>query len=206
MGKVKPFDQQAKAYQGEFDYFNRQLFDGKLSAVMLNFSRKARSRGFYVPGLWSRGRAKAAEITLNPETMGRVPVEYMSTLVHEMVHHWQFSVGKPGRRGYHNAEWAEKMEEVGLIPTATGERGGARVGQSMSHLVEKGGPFEVAFERMPPSLLLPWIAVALGDGKKKKRSNTRLKFACGTCGAAAWGKPDLHLRCDDCDEVMEGDQ
>jgi len=37
-----------------------------------------------------------------------------------MVHQWQQHHGKPGRRGYHNKQWAAKMNSVGLVPTHTG--------------------------------------------------------------------------------------
>jgi hypothetical protein len=48
----------------------------------------------------------------------------LSTLVHEQAHLWQHHFGKPGRGRYHNREWAAKMVEIGLIPSATGEPGG----------------------------------------------------------------------------------
>lgn len=32
-----------------------------------------------------------------------------------MAHAWQFHFGEPGRRGYHNKEWAEKMEAISLL-------------------------------------------------------------------------------------------
>jgi predicted SprT family Zn-dependent metalloprotease len=54
------------------------------------------------------------EIALNPRTfIDRTDREIVSTLVREMVHLWQFHFGKPGRRGYHNKQWATKMEEIG---------------------------------------------------------------------------------------------
>jgi hypothetical protein len=39
--------------------------------------------------------------------------------VHEMAHVWQHAHGKPSRNGYHNKEWAAKMDERGLIPSDT---------------------------------------------------------------------------------------
>ena len=37
-----------------------------------------------------------------------------------MTHHWQQCFGSPSRNGYHNMQWARKMVEVGLMPSATG--------------------------------------------------------------------------------------
>lgn len=50
----------------------------------------------------------------------RTDRDILSTLLHEMVHHWQYRFGTPGRRGYHNIEFAAKMLEVGLHASDTG--------------------------------------------------------------------------------------
>jgi DNA-directed RNA polymerase subunit RPC12/RpoP len=76
---------------------------------------------------------------------------------------WQDHFGKPGRRGYHNHEWSSKMEAVGLMPTDTGQPGGRRVGERVTHMIISGGRFDVAcaklitndfsiswFDRYPP--------------------------------------------------------
>jgi hypothetical protein len=68
-------------------------------------------------------------------------VEVLQTLVHEMVHVWQFHHGKPGRGRYHNAEWADKMESIGLMPSSTGLPGGRRVGDHMADYPMPGGRF-----------------------------------------------------------------
>lgn len=72
----------------------------------------------------------------------------LSTLVHEMVHQWQFHFGEHGRRGYHNKQWAARMERVGLMPSDTGEPGGRKVGQSMTHYIIAGGLFDMACDEL----------------------------------------------------------
>lgn len=67
------------------------------------------------------------EIAMNPVYFSiRTIKATLSTLVHEMVHQWQFHFGKAGRRGYHNKEWAALMERVGLMPSDTGQAGERR--------------------------------------------------------------------------------
>src|SRR5690606_37233909 len=46
------------------------------------------------------------------------------------------------RGNYHNKEWADKMEQVGLMPSNTGEPGGKRTGDRMTHYILQGGAFE----------------------------------------------------------------
>ena len=73
---------------------------------------------------------------------GRSVEEILSTLVHEQVHVWQSAFGKPGRRRYHNHEWAQKMKKVGFHPSDTGQPGGKETGERVSHYVIAGGPFQ----------------------------------------------------------------
>ena len=56
-----------------------------------------------------------------------------------MVHLWQHHFGERPRKAYHDKQWAAKMREIGLIPTATGELGGKETGQKMSHLIDETG-------------------------------------------------------------------
>ncbi|MCC6749986.1 MAG: SprT-like domain-containing protein [Deltaproteobacteria bacterium] len=179
-----------------FDYFNRELFANALPAVILNFSRHSRMRGFFAPERWRGGAGAAHEISLNPDHLSRAPREWASTLVHEMAHLWQRECGSPSRSGYHNKEWGAKMDELGLTPSDTAEPGGRRTGQRMSHYIVDGGPFDVAFARMPREILLPWAsgsaAAAPGPTTKNK---LKLKYSCPVCRTNVWGKPGLQLVC-----------
>ena len=84
----------------------------------------------------------AHQITLNPSRFAVDPlIAVLSTLVHEMVHQLQREHGRPGRKGYHNEEFAKMMEQVGL---RTYGKNGARVGQHMSHRIIPDGPFAQA--------------------------------------------------------------
>ena len=84
-------------------------------------------------------------LALNPMYFAACPIEdTLSTLVHEMAHLWQHHAGKPGRRGYHNKEWAIHMaEQLGLQPSVSGRPGGKVTGERMDHYIMEGGPFIV---------------------------------------------------------------
>lgn len=85
-----PTTEQFSAYQAAFDYFNRTLFSGQLGGVILNFSRKAKSLGFFAPLRWGKERVIGHEISLNPSYLAYRPMrDTMSTLAHEMAHLWQ---------------------------------------------------------------------------------------------------------------------
>jgi predicted SprT family Zn-dependent metalloprotease len=205
MAMPDPTGDQFGAYRLAFDYFNATLFAGSLPKCLLNFSRRSRrTMGFFAPERWRRGDDRTHEISLNPDVLDRPLAESMGTLVHEMVHLWQQAHGQPSRSTYHNREWADKMEAIGLMPSNTGKPGGKRTGQQMTHYVIEGGPFAVAFQAMPGEYRLPWLSGAPGgDGGKKPPRADKVKYACGGCGAAVWGKAGLSVVCGDCDRPMD---
>ena len=191
-------------FQRAFSFFNKRLFSSVLDVVpecLVVMTRKPRSHGYLAPDKWEdrRNGELIHELSLNPEDFAvRSAEEVLGTLCHEMVHAWQFANGdKKPRRGYHNKEWAEAMDEVGLIPTSDGTEAGKRTGQRMTHLIDPSGEFA----RQAASLLdlgwaIPHIDVPNGEVKKKKKG--RPKYTCPTCGIQAWGKPGLSLGCEEC--------
>jgi predicted SprT family Zn-dependent metalloprotease len=191
-----------------FDFFNRRLFAGALPTAFLTLQRHAGARGYYSAERFEgrhEPRRQTDEIALNPATFAdRTDAQILSTLVHEMVHHWQKHFGTPGRGRYHNREWAERMEAVGLMPSDTGEPGGQRVGQAMTHYIVDGGPFDLACrELLAGGVRLEWQSRERPASPAKARSKT--KYSCPGCGLNVWGKPGLHVLCGDCDERLEED-
>ncbi len=194
-----------------FDFFNRRLFDGQLPPALITLQRKAGSHGYYSAKRFE-GRGddtrETDEIALNPGTFtGRTDADILSTLAHEMAHHWQAHFGKPGRGRYHNHQWADRMEALGLMPTDSGLPGGNRTGQAMTHFIIAGGRFDcVCQELLAGGARLEWQSREWdgGAGKKKPRTS-KAKYTCPECGLNAWAKPGAHLVCGDCDCPMLGE-
>ena len=223
-----PTEQQFDALNKAYQYFNRVLFGGQLPGCILNFSRKKGTHGFMAPGRWRRvgeDDYTTHEISLTPYTLYREPILVFSTLVHEQVHLWQWEFANSSRSGYHNKEWADKMEEVGLMPSDTGAPGGKRTGQHMTHYIIEGGRYEQAFNAMPPEYTLPFTSLegdlmkslinggAGGSSKSGEpepggvaiagKSREKTKYTCPGCGVNVWGKPALNLLCVDCNETLQ---
>jgi Zn finger protein HypA/HybF involved in hydrogenase expression len=194
---------QYSAVQTAFDEFNGRLFDGDLPQCLVTLQRIKKAKGYFWHDQFRArtGAGSTDEIALNPDTFeGRSDREILSTLAHEMCHLWQAHFGKPGRRGYHNAEWAEKMISIGLQPTDTGEVGGKTTGEKITHLIVEGGRFAVVADRLlSRGVLLNWNATP-ETGAAKAKKQTRAKFTCPSCGVAAWAKPGARLACADCSE------
>ena len=198
--------QEYTAFDDAYDWFNEQLFQGKLPPCLITLQRKARSYGYFANqrfGHRLKAKTLTDELALNPDNfLDRRDKEILSTLVHEMVHCWQKHHGHPSRRGYHNQEWAEKMVEVGLMPSDTGEPDGRETGQHITHYILPQGPFDLAANTLlKTGFKLNWQSVA--PDKKERKTQDRIKFQCPSCGQNAWAKPTATLICGECKTPME---
>lgn len=210
--------------QTAYDYFNRTLFDAALPPCLITLQREKRTHGYFCHQRFVNDDGQRTdEIAMNPAYFAGVPLpEILQTLAHEMVHLKQAHFGTPGRRGYHNREWADWMQAIGLMPSSTGAPGGRQVGDRMSDYIIPGGPFDRACnELLATGFSVTWkdrlvardhlqqllqdgeadlsAYVVEADAPKESRSNRR-KYSCPACGVNAWGRPGLHLICGD-DEV-----
>ncbi len=167
MAAIEPTQQFYDWLRELWTYFNRELFDGALDPVMLTVQREKQTMGYFSPNRWGhREGATTHEIAINPAYWAHhTLLEICQTVVHEQVHQWQHQYGTPSRAGYHNREWADKMESVGLIPSDTGRPGGKRTGQTMSDYPAAVGPFLIACHQMPDSLDLSWMDLRPADSR-----------------------------------------
>lgn len=226
--KRSPTTRQYSALQHAFAVFNAELFDNSLPDCLITMQRKARTYGYFSYQRFRSddGHSFTDEIAINPQFIashGRI--EALQTLVHEMVHLWQHHHGDPGRGRYHNKEFADKMESIGLMPSSTGKPGGARTGQNMADYPIPGGRFEkVAQVLLATDFKIPWadrhLPAELGNAggpmaegetgdqvqgpapAPASKNKTKYVLTCPKSGkpVSVWGRPGLALGCVECGE------
>lgn len=160
MDKKNPTEELYKAFTKAYNFFNEELFKGELSPCMVTVARGKPYYGCFMPKRWKDDNGQLVhEISMNTAYFHEQSmIEVFQTLVHEMCHLWQFDYGKPSRNGYHNKEWANKMESIGLIPSDTFKEGGARTGQKMGDYPQEGGAFQAACEKLAANgYFFKWI-------------------------------------------------
>lgn len=148
------------ALQSAYDRFNRTLFCDVLPPCLITLHRQQSTLGYFSPERFVRYDGQIThEIALNPAYFAtRTVKDTLSTLVHEFVHLWQWAIGTPSRSGYHNKEWASMCEAIGLMPSATGAPGGAKLGERMDHYIMPGKLFDrAADELIAEGFMLPWV-------------------------------------------------
>lgn len=189
-------------------FFNERLFDGKLPTPIITLRNAPRTLGwFHAANFQHRVSGQAVdEICLCANFFSfRDDKAILSTLLHEMVHQWQEHHGTPPRKCYHDREWSAKMEEVGLMPSDTGEPGGKRIGQKITHYVIAGGPFEQVCAQLfaEKKLKLEWQECLTDKEETEKKKPTRYKWVCPQCEQACWAKETANLMCGDCELSLE---
>jgi hypothetical protein len=206
MNKNNPTDAQYAAMNEAYRFFNCRLFNSVLPDCLITMQRKGGTYGYFAGDRFGAadGSTVTDEIALNPSHFKyRTVPEVLSTLVHEMAHLWQHHFGKVSRGGYHNKEWAVKMREIGLIPSDTGQPGGKETGQKMTHYIEEGGRFSLhCAALLNDGFRVPYVELWNEAKTMKTKAKNKTKFVCESCGAAAWGKPELKIICAECQEAM----
>lgn len=145
-----------------YDYFNARLFDGQLDECLITLQRQSKSVGYMSFERFTSVKdpsIKAHELALNPDIFGVTPIiELFQTITHEMTHCWQQYHGKQiSKRSYHNQEFADKLESLGLMPSDTGLPNGKRTGEKMADYPIPDGLFlKVCEEIINEGRVIEW--------------------------------------------------
>ena len=200
---LKPTTELYAELQEIFDFFNQKLFAGELPNCLILLQRTKGAAGYFAYSSWENDNGKKIdEIALNPSGFKDKDLKtILSTFVHEMCHLWQSYFGTPGKNGYHNQEWSEKMQAVGLIPSHTGKKGGNETGYKMSHFVLRGGLYEKSFSELEKlGGKMSWVE---SIGEQNKSYVKKMKYVCPDCNIKLWGKPNLNIICGDCNTTLQ---
>jgi len=129
--------------QKAYDHFNVALFESKLPPCLITLRSSSHAYGYHHSKRFVSPKGEFLdELGLHPGFFTLRPVEeVLSTLVHEMAHHWQGHFGSPTPSNAHNKQWGQKMKDIGLIPSNTALPGGKSTGRTMSHYIDPNGRF-----------------------------------------------------------------
>jgi hypothetical protein len=188
-------------FTAAYDFFNRELFENRLPHCLITLQRRARTYGYFSYKRFGDRQQQEVtdEIALNPVPFKTMNTEtILATLSHEMLHLEQHHFGNPGRRGYHNREFADRSEALGLMPSNTGEFGGRRTGQRMHHYVIPGGAFaQTAAAFIADGGDVRYIDL-WDEGLRQKKAESHTKYVCPLCAAFWRAKPNSYGLCGPC--------
>lgn len=221
-GPLRPTPETYDPLQYFFDQANAALFDRGLPNALITLQRKGASSGFVHHAKFMGQGAAADELALNPAHVTNCTTrDLLVELVHLMIHLWQRHYGKPGRGPYHNREFARAATKIGLPTTITGEPGGKRTGDKVSHYIVEGGPFHRMCSRIEArGYGLVWSEILKQDTRAANadrseianaKSGKRVRYICPLDhfrnGKAVgplrmWGPSGVEVKCAQHDRAL----
>lgn len=184
-----------------FDSLNEKYFDNELPKCVMSIGKKEGCYGYftaYKP--WrdvEHDENRFCEISITAGYLDRPVLEMITTILHEMVHEYNFihEVQDTSRGGtYHNAEYKKAAESHGLIVEKSAKYGWSTTlpSDDLKEWVTKKRFKENTLVHERPSEKAK---------KKKSKSNSR-KYVCPTCGAIIRATREVNVICGDCMETM----
>ena len=191
--------------QRAYDFFGPGLFGLALPDVFFTYTPRSHSGGHYAHQRYAirADGSKRSGLALNPDAfIGRDDRWIASVFVHEMAHVWQFAHGKPSG-SYHNMQWAEKMESIGLMPSNTERRRRQAHRRENVPLHHQRRAVRPAFDELEATgwrLEMEFAAPFRPDAQKKRESKS--KFCCEEACQIIRGKPSTDTYCGPCSRAL----
>lgn len=197
-----------------FDQLNYRFFDGSLSRPTITIQSTPKAYGHFSlrEDTWVSTTGATHEINIGAGTLAR-PIEAVcATLLHEMVHYYNFVNGvKDCSRGntYHNRRFKEAAEQRGLLVSHHEKYGWTitEPGDDLIMFVLENDLSDILINRNDFSYRpIPGTGTHSGAGMTPpplptKKSSTR-KYICPCCGLIIRATKVVRVKCMDCDMPM----
>ena len=191
-----------------FDLLNAEFFENTLSRPTITIQSTPKAYGHFSlrEDTWISKLGGTHEINIGAGTLSRPIEEVAATLLHEMVHYFNYEQGiQDCSRGntYHNRRFKEAAEARGLIVTHSDKYG-------WSHTSPSDRLLEVILDNDLTDILInrneytgfrvtgTGTHSGVGAVLPPKRSSTR-KYICPCCGMSVRATRAVNVACMDCD-------
>jgi len=224
--ELEPTLAMAESLQEITNYLDAFLFDGKLPPCFITLTRNKKViGGYHAKDQWENADGDIVpEIGINSNLLAQDdPLVIYNVLIHELLHLELSHAGTGGRVGYHNKQFAERCNELGLS-IQCGDKDaseGQQTGQAIETNIIEGGKAETAIAKIPtdlayyakhvldidddgqPEQVLPGQPTPQKPTEPKtKTAGKRTKYQCPECGLSMWGKAGAFVMCGMCTQTM----
>ena len=194
-----------------FDLLNEEYFESALTRPVLTIQSTPQSFGHFSlrEDTWVSKLGASHEINIGAGTLARPIEEVVASLLHEMVHYWNYEMGvQDCSRGntYHNRRFKEVAESRGLVVTRSEKYGWAHTAPAddLLEFVLKNGLTDILINRNEfAGFQITGTGTHSGTGtvSPPKKSSTR-KYICPCCGMSVRATRVVRIACLDCSEQM----
>ena len=191
-----------------FDLLNAEFFENTLSRPTITIQSTPKAYGHFSlrEDTWVSKLGGTHEINIGAGTLSRPIEEVAATLLHEMVHYYNYEIGvQDCSRGntYHNRRFKEAAEARGLIVTHSDKYGWSHTSPSdrLLEVILDNGLTDILLNRNEyTGFRITGTGTHSGAGAAlpPKRSSTR-KYTCPCCGMSVRATRAVNVACLDCD-------
>lgn len=188
-----------------FDLLNREFFEGVLSRPTITIQSTPKAYGHFSlrEDTWVSKLGGTHEINIGAGTLSRPIEEVTATLLHEMVHYYDYEMGiQDCSRGntYHNRRFKEAAEAHGLCVEHSDKYGWSHTSPSEALLdfIIENGLTDILISR---NEFYGFRVTGTGTTPPPRTSSTR-KYICPCCGNSVRATKIVNIACLDCAEQM----
>ena len=195
-----------------FDLLNKRFFEGALSRPTITIQSTPRAFGHFSlrEDTWISKLGGTHEINIGAGTLARPIEDITATLLHEMVHYYNYTKGiKDCSRSntYHNKRFKEAAEAHGLSVKHS-ERYGWTETEPTEELIDfviENGLTDILLNRNEqPSFHIIGTGTHSGTmtGTAGGRKSSTRKYVCPCCGMSVRATKAVNIACLDCNETL----
>ena len=194
-----------------FDLLNEEFFENELSRPTITIQSTPRAYGHFSlrEDTWVSKLGGTHEINIGAGTLSRPIEEVVSTLLHEMVHYYNYERGvQDCSRGntYHNRKFREEAERRGLIVEHSDKYGWSHTSPSdlLLDFVLENNLSDILINRNEFSgFQMGSTGTHSGTSitPTAKKSSSR-KYICPCCGTSIRATKKVNIGCLDCGAPM----
>lgn len=194
-----------------FDLLNEEFFENELSRPTITIQSTPKAYGHFSlrDDTWISTVGGTHEINIGAGTLSR-PIECVAaTLLHEMVHYYNYENGiQDCSRGntYHNKRFKEAAEAHGLIVTHSEKYGWSHTSPSdeLLEFVLKNDLTDILINRNEfTGFQIPGTGAHSGAvGIAPKRTSSSRKYVCPCCGMIVRATKEIRVMCMDCQQQL----
>lgn len=194
-----------------FDLLNAEFFESVLSRPTITIQSTPKAYGHFSlrEDTWISKRGGTHEINIGAGTLARPIEEVTATLLHEMVHYYNYEMGiQDCSRGntYHNRRFKESAEAHGLIVTHSDKYGWSHTspGDALLEFVVDNGLTDILINRNEfTGFRITGTGTHSGaEGGLPPRTSSTRKYRCPCCGNSVRATKTVRIACMDCGVQM----
>lgn len=194
-----------------FDLLNAEFFESALSRPTITIQSTPRAYGHFSlqSDTWVSKRGATHEINIGAGTLARPIEDVAATLLHEMVHYYNYENGvKDCSRGntYHNKRFKESAESHGLIVDYSQKYGWAHTSPSdklLDFILQNGLTDILICRNEFTGFHMTGTGTHNGtDNNLPPRASSTRKYICPCCGNSVRATKNVNIACLDCNMHM----